>query len=335
MFITLAIVTLGLVLLIGAIIGIANHNAKLKSEFNSKDEITLNHMELDKDGNEIEFSDKTVTGYDCASFYVMTHNVDIDKCSRYLQYHILYLDGEPLSSKARATFEISGDRMNVKGTYPDGKQFGYNGPIVYVDSLDGIEFVAAAYLDNLSFTVVADKSTVEENYDVNKLALYVNDSIWTNQVHPTFDLKYSDSLVYNSKIWSTSYYKDVRGEYHHVKANVRLAENLLYDEVQEQQAAENKEETPVVNNDDTTKTDIEQTIETEIEVKEEANSNWFTDHFDKFKDSFNNGINDFKTNFENSQSFKVITIAASSVIGIALLYVIFVIIRKVWRVVKD
>ena len=59
------------------------------------------------------------------------------------------------------------------------------------------------------------------------------------------------------------------------------------------------------------------------------------DDVKSFGESIKQGFEDFKTNVENNTTFRTVTICISSVIGIALLYVIFLIIRKIWRVIKN
>ena len=54
-----------------------------------------------------------------------------------------------------------------------------------------------------------------------------------------------------------------------------------------------------------------------------------------FSEKVKQGFEDFKTNLENNETFRTVTICVSSVIGIALIYVIFLIIRKIWHVIKS
>ena len=54
-----------------------------------------------------------------------------------------------------------------------------------------------------------------------------------------------------------------------------------------------------------------------------------------FMETIKEGFNDFKTNLESNETFRTVTICVSSVVGIALLYVVFLIIRKIWHVIKN
>ena len=70
----------------------------------------------------------------------------------------------------------------------------------------------------------------------------------------------------------------------------------------------------------------------------EANPNETTtveDDVKSFGETIKQGFEGFKTNVENNTTFRTITICVSSVVGIALLYVIFLIVRKIWRVIKN
>ena len=320
LFVTLIIVTLGLVLLIGAIIGITNKNKESNINVDSISNYYLNSTIP----TDVEFENDVKSGYDLATTFVFTTNIDKDKAIQALKPYMLYKDGVLCHEDYELTVTFSDKYASVSAVYPDKTTKGSSTDYYVIDPIDGVEFAAANPFNLHSYSCVIEKTSIDSNFDVNKIPLAASTVYFRNLKNAEFDLTYEDVSNPTNNVVSESYIRSGNTKYHYAYANARILDDLCVEGYVGPYAPKTSEPEVV----DTPK-------ETEIEVKEEANSNWFTDQFNKMKDSFKNGINDFKTNFENSQSFKVITIAASSVIGIALLYVVFVIIRKVWRVVKN
>lgn len=314
--ITISLIIFAAITILGLIIFLINQNNRKDESCLKTDNIVLNKMETMEDGYENDVKE----GYEIATTLVFTRNIDTAKAIQALKPYMLYKDGVLSDEDYELDVRLGDKFATFMVTYPDNTTSNRAAQYHIIDAIDGVEFASANPGDLHSYTCVVEKQTCPKDFDINKIPLASSTVFYRNLSNAEFDLTYENSLDPNNKIFSESTIVSGNGNKHHAYANVRIVENICTDSYLESIKPEEA---------------IVPTEEPELEVKEESNSNWFTNQFNKIKDSFNNGFNDFKTNFENSQSFKVITIAASSVIGIALLYVVFVIIRKVWRVVKD
>ena len=74
-------------------------------------------------------------------------------------------------------------------------------------------------------------------------------------------------------------------------------------------------------------------VENNPVVNEEVNQ--IEEEQKSISETIKQGFEDFKTNVENNETFRIAAICISSVIGIALIYVVFLIIRKIWHVIKS
>lgn len=365
LIIAVTIISLGLLALI---LALTSCSTDTKTEAAASNEVLqlnslekLNRVVLINEGevtsgipDGINIEDEDMSGYRIASTFYYTPNMDRDKGFQKLKDYMLYYDGKPIHAAYDVTATFKDDRVSVSGTYPNGERFSVNSPAVKIDAIDGVEFMTCTPFMFSRYAIVVAKNSIPSNYDINKIATYALKSRFYTFVEPEFNLNYNDSLQEENEIWSTSYYQAGNGKYKSIMANVRILNgvslasytgNVNNDSYQpnentnqqmEQQFPES--EAPDINNPDNPNynnnpevinQDANQNVEAGETPAEEGKEG-----FD-IKESIKEGFESFKTNVQNNETFRVVTITVSSVIGIALLYVIFLIIRKIWRVIKN
>lgn len=367
LIISIIIATLGLLALILALTSCDN---KTKNEQASSNEVLqLNSMQMLNAGipSNINIEDEDMSGYQIATTFYYTPNMDRDKGFQKLKDYMLYYNGRPIHADYDVTATFNGDRVTVSGTYPNGEKFSKNSPAVQIDALDGVEFMTCTPFLFSRYAIVISKNSIQTNYDINKIATYALKSRFITFVDPQFDLNYNDSLQEENEIWSESYYQAGNGKYKSIMANVRILNGVSLASYQghvnndsyqpnentnnqmEQQFPEDEApditnpDNPNYNNNPEPNNGNQEVVNNgdanagEVNNAEgNANNNpTVEDDVKSFGETIKQGFEDFKTNVENNTTFRTITICVSSVVGIALLYVIFLIIRKIWRVIKN
>ena len=308
--ITISLIILAALTILGLIIFLINQNNHKDESYLKTDNIVLNKM----DGTKIEYENDVKEGYDVATTLVFTKNIDTVKAIKALKPYMLYKDGVLSDEDYKLEINLGDKYASFMVTYPDNTTSSKASPYYIIDAPDGVEFAAANPSDLHSYACVVEKQTCPVDYDVNKIPLTASTVYYKNLKNAEFDLTYENSLDPNNKIFSESIIRSGNGNYHHAYANVRLVEDICTDSYLESI----KTEEAAIPSDDAN-------LNEEVKVTDELS----------IKDKINDFFTNFKTNLENNKTYQIVTITVSSVIGIALLYVIFLIVRKVWRVVKD
>ena len=357
LIIAVTIISLGLLALI---LALTSCSTDTKTEAAASNEVLqlnslekLNRVVLINEGevtsgipDGINIEDEDMSGYRIASTFYYTPNMDRDKAFHKLKDYMLYYDGKPIHADYDVTATFNNDRVTLSGTYPNGQRFSMNSPAVEIDAIDGVEFMTATPFSFTRYAIVVAKNSIKTNYDVNKIATYALKSRFYSFKDPEFDLTYNDSLQEENEIWSESYYQAGNGKYKSIMANVRILNGISLasytgevnnDSYQpnentntqmEQQFPE--DEAPDINNPDNPNYNggnaEEVNTPNEVETPEEGFN---------LGETIQKGYEDFKTNVQNNETFRVVTITVSSVVGIALLYVVFLIIRKIWHVIRN
>jgi len=357
LIIIISCITLGLLALI-----LVLTSCNKESDLQEKEALQLNSIkqlnaQTIPDGviYEIERS----SGYVCADDIVFTRNIDKKKALEALKPYMIFYDGKPVHTDSNIVVNINGDRADVSVTFPNGKVGHVNTGIQVIDAPDGVEFAAVSPYYFFRYACVIDKSTCPSGYDVNKTPLNANKAFYTNLINPEFDLNYNDSLQEENDIWSESTIRTGNGKYHHAFANVRILEGLTvsgftgtsnnHDTYQsnentndqmEQQFPE--DQAPDITNPDNPNynnnpepNNGNQEVVNNGDVNNGNETPTVEDDVKSFGESIKQGFDDFKTNVENNPTFKTVTIVVSSIIGILLIYVVFLIIRKIWRVIRS
>lgn len=317
----------------------------------------------------ITIEDEDMSGYQIASTFYYTPNMDRDKGFQKLKDYMLYYNGRPIHADYDVTATFKDDRVTITGTYPNGEKFSKNSPAVQIDALDGVEFMTCTPFLFSRYAIVISKNSIQTNYDINKIATYALKSRFFTFVDPQFDLKYNDSLQEENEIWSESYYQAGNGKYKSIMVNVRILNGVSLasytghvnnDSYQPNEHTNDQmnqqfpeDEAPDITNPDNPNYNNNPEVNNgnqEVVNNGDANANagevnnaegnannnpTVEDDVKSFGESIKQGFEDFKTNVENNTTFRSVTICISSVVGIALLYVIFLIIRKIWRVIKN
>lgn len=369
--ITISLIALCAITIFGLLIlALTSCDNKTKNErANSNEVLKLNSMQMLNAGipSNINIEDEDMSGYQIATTFYYTPNMDRDKGFQKLKDYMLYYNGRPIHADYDVTATFNGNRVTVSGTYPNGEKFSRNSPAVQIDALDGVEFMTCTPFLFSRYAIVISKNSIQTNYDINKIATYALKSRFITFVDPQFDLNYNDSLQEENEIWSESYYQAGNGKYKSIMANVRILNGISLASYQghvnndsynsnentnqqmEQQFPENQapditnpdnpnyNNNPEINNGNQEVVNNGDANEGNVNNAEaNANNNpTVEDDVKSFGETIKQGFEDFKTNVENNTTFRTVTICVSSVIGIALLYVIFLIIRKIWLVIKN
>ena len=363
LIIIITCITLGLLALI-LLLTSCNKESDLK-ETESHEVVQLNSLEklnrvilLNGDVEAYDSSQTNITveeddcaGYVCATDFTFTKNIDKQKAIEALKPYMVFYDGKPVHTDSNIVVNVNGNRADISCTFPNGKVYHVNSGITEVDSKDGVEFAACTPYRFFRYACVIDKSTCPSGYDVNKTPYYANTAYFHNLEQPTYNLNYNDSLQEENEIWSDSIVRTGNGKYHTISANVRILNNLCVDgfvgtsnnndsyqpnENTNQQMKQQfpESEAPDINNPD----NPNYNNNPEVINNGEANVSdtpSVEDDVKSFGESIKQGFEDFKTNVENNTTFRTVTICVSSVIGIALIYVVYLIIRKLWHVIKN
>ena len=302
---------------------------------NNNEVLHLNSMDLKLNAgipSDIDIEDHIQPGYDVGCYFISTPNIDRQKAFEKIKDYLYFYNGKPIHTAENIVANFNDNRVSLSVDYPDGTHNNIYSPAVIVDAIDGVEFMAVTPFSYSRYEIIVEKKSIDSSFDVNRLPVYALTSRFNALTEPSFDLTYNDSLQESNDIWSESYYKAGNTQYKSIQANVRILNDLCVDsyvghvnndtynpnynsneQMNQQLPEENVENNPVVNND------VNQ-------IEEDAKS---------FSETVKQGFEDFKTNLENNETFRTVTICVSSVIGIALIYVIFLIIRKIWHVIKS
>ena len=310
-----------------------------KSNNSTNNEVLhLNSMDLKLNAgipSDIDITDHIEPGYDVGCYFISTPNIDRQKAFEKIKDYLYFYNGEPIHTAENIVANFNDNRVSLSVDYPDGTHNNINSPAVTVDAIDGVEFMAVTPFSYSRYEIIVEKKSIDSSFDVNRLPVYALTSRFKALTEPSFDLNYNDSLQESNDIWSESYYRAGNTQYKSIKANVRILNDLCVDsyvghvnndtynpnynsneQMNQQLPSDEVENNPVVN-------DANDNVN---QIEEDAKS---------FSETVKQGFEDFKTNLENNETFRTVTICVSSVIGIALIYVIFLIIRKIWHVIRN
>jgi hypothetical protein len=224
LIIIISCITLGLLALI-----LALTSCNKESDLQEKEVLQLNSIkqlnaQVIPDG--ITYEREDCSGYNIATSFIFTRNIDKKKAVEALKPYMIYYDGKPVHTDSNIVVNINGDWASVSVTYPNGKANNSYTSVKYIDSPDGVEFAAVTPFTYFRYACVIDKSTCQSGYDVNKVPLNANKASYSNLMNPEFNLNYNDSLQEENDIWSESTIRTGNGKYHHAFANVRILEDL-------------------------------------------------------------------------------------------------------------
>ncbi len=338
--ITISLIALCVISIFGLLL-LALTSCDNKSNTKTNEELQLNSMELKLNAlaSDVRVETEDCSGYQCAHSFIFTKNIDKQKAVEALKPYMVFYDGKPLHTDSNIVVNFNGNYAQVDCTFPNGKGSHTYTTFHVIDSPDGVEFAACTPFDFFRYACVIEKSTCPSGYDVNKTPYYANTAFYHNLEQPVYNLNYNDSLQEECEIWSNSIVRTGNGKYHNISANVRILEGLTVDGFV---GTSNNHDTYQGN--ETTNQQMEQQLPADeapdITNPDNPNNQVNEEYVDveptqSFMETIKEGFNDFKTNLESNETFRTVTICVSSVVGIALLYVVFLIIRKIWRVIKN
>ena len=330
LIIIISCVTLGLLALILALTSCNN-----ESDLQEKELLHLNSMDLKLNvgiPSDIDITDHIEPGYDVGCYFISTPNIDRQKAFEKIKDYLYFYNGEPIHTAENIVANFNDNRVSLSVDYPDGTHNNINSPAVTVDAIDGVEFMAVTPFSYSRYEIIVEKKSIDSSFDINRLPVYVLTSRFRTLSEPSFDLNYNDSLQEENDIWSESYYQAGNTQYKSIKANVRILDGLCVDSY----VGHTNNDLYDPNYNSNQQTNQEQPVD-EVEnnpvVNEEVNQ--IEEEQKSISETIKQGFEDFKDNVENNETFRIAAICISSVIGIALIYVVFLIIRKIWHVIKS
>ena len=271
---------------------------------------------------DVDYEAEDRAGYKVAIEFIFTKNIDTKKAVEALKPYMVYYDGEPVHTNSNIVVNVNGNRADIAADFPDNTHKHINAGVKFVDAINGVEFAACTPYEFFSYAVVIDKSTCPSGYDVNNVAEYANTCWYHNLMNPEYNLTYNDSLKEDNEIWSDTTIRTGNGKYHIAYANVRILNNLTKDGF-----------VGTVNNTDSYQEPSAPITNTDTDIETPSNTNTPTEeNIQNIGDTISEKIDEIKNN--NKEAFDIATIIISSVLGIALLYILFLIIRKIWRSLK-
>ena len=336
LIIIISCITLGLLALI-----LALTSCKKENDLQEKEALQLYSMDLKLNAgipSDIDIEDHIQPGYDVGCYFISTPNIDRKKAFEKIKDYLYFYNGEPIHTAENIVANFNDNRVSLSVDYPDGTHNNINSPAVIVDAIDGVEFMAVTPFSYSRYEIIVEKKSIDSSFDVNRLPIYALTSRFKALTEPSFDLTYNDSLQESNDIWSESYYRAGNAQYKSIKANVRILNDLCvasyvghtnndtYNPNYNANPEPNNNQ-EVINNEDANNANLNN--------PEAGDASSVEDDVKSFGESIKQGFDDFKTNVENNPTFRTVTIVVSSVIGILLIYVIFLIIRKIWRVIKN
>ena len=317
-----------IIIAISSLILIGASLALFLTSCNKKEDVIITHENLASYKlntlTDVDYEAEDRAGYKVATEFIFSNNIDTKKAIEVLKPHMVYYDGEPVHTNSNIVVNINGNRADIAADFPDNTHKHINAGVKFVDAIDGVEFAACTPYEFFSYAVVIDKSTCPSGYDVNNVAEYANTCWYHNLMNPKYNLTYNDSLKEDNEIWSDTTIRTGNGKYHIAYANVRILNNLTKDGF-----------VGTVNNTDTYQEPSSTNTTTQEPGNTNTDSNTNTpteDNNQNIGDTIGDKIEEIKNN--NKEAFDIATIIISSVLGIALLYILFLIVRKIWRSLK-
>ena len=329
-------ITLGLLALILALTSCNKEN-----DLQEKEALQLNSMDLKLNAgipSDIDIEDHIQPGYDVGCYFISTPNIDRQKAFEKIKDYLYFYNGEPIHTAENIVANFNDNRVSLSVDYPDGTHNNINSPAVIVDAIDGVEFMAVTPFSYSRYEIIVEKKSIDSSFDVNRLPVYALTSRFNALTEPSFDLTYNDSLQEENEIWSESYYKAGNAQYKSIKTNVRILNDLCvasyvghtnndtYNPNYNANPEPNNNQ-EVINNQDVNNGNLNNA--------EAGDAPSVEDDVKSFGESIKQGFEDFKTNVDNNPTFRTVTIVVSSIIGILLIYVVFLIIRKIWHVIRS
>lgn len=323
---TKIIIAISSLILIGATLALMLTSCDTKhSEVTTQENLAYYKLNTLTD---VDYEAEDRAGYKVATEFIFSNNIDTKKAIEALKPYMVYYDGEPVHTDSNIVVNINGNRADIAADFPDNTHKHINAGVKFVDAINGVEFAACTPYEFFSYAVVIDKSTCPSGYDVNNVAEYANTCWYHNLMNPEYNLTYNDSLKEDNEIWSDTTIRTGNGKYHIAYANVRILNNLTKDGF-----------VGTVNNTDTyqdpssTNTTTQEPGNTNTDTETPSNTNTPTEENSEpsIGDTIGDKIEEIKN---NKEAFDIATIIISSVLGIALLYILFLIVRKIWRSLK-
>lgn len=268
-----------------------------------------------------------IKGYQALGSIYYTSSKSLEDILKIASNYILQKDGVRCDEEKEVSFFVDGNTLNII--------IKVNGKIVasvssHLHKLDSKDYGEFIYLQNVGafYGVLLFDTTSTTTKTPQEIYSYLLHQVTYAEEIPTPDFK-DFSLTSPSSVDINSSLTHTNGNQYTVQMeclsfDLAQAKDLSTPEITIKQAA--SEDTPTTPGDK----DKEDTPNNPSNKDKEEKPNGSDKKEDDIKDIFN----DFKDNFENNKTFKTMSIVLGTILGLALIYVIYLIIHKLHKWLK-
>ena len=249
--------------------------------------------------------------YECATKVTFTKNIDKEKALEAIKPYIMFYNGQPIHYTTDVTFKVCDDgTIGTSVDYPNGKH-----TYREIDGVDGMEYAIAQTWMEPYYVCVFEKTSVTKDSDFPKAIKEVMSNRYNTCKIGDFTIDYNDSLQAECETWTKTtlnWIMDV-GE---PQINVRILDNLTVASYSGN------------GNDDEFVAPDDYQVPTEPNMPKPDVS---TDELDEGK---TNIITDTINKIKENDAAKITTGIISCILGVGIIYVLFIIFRKLFRCLR-
>lgn len=291
-----------------------------------KNVIEANSVRLLASSNEIptdvEITPDDLEGYHAGISYVFTKNIDKEKAVEALKDYLVFYNGEPvhIGIDIDITIKDSG-WATTTCTFPDGTRCASTTGYKVVDAPDGIEYAACTPWGGARYAIVVAKSSVTSESNINQIPLHAFNARFINFDAPTFDFDYNDCLQAECETWLKSYVQYGNGKNKLFYANLRILDDLTVEGFEGN------------GNDD------EYIAPDDYVIPTEPNMPPIDDTTDEIQSGSTvatgtNNIEEAINKIKENDAAKITTGIISCVLGAGVIYLVFILLRKLFKCLR-
>ncbi len=283
--------------------------------------VSSKKQETSQEGPEVRLMANTTATteeelYECATKVTFTKNIDKEKALEALKPYIMFYNDQPIHYTTEVKLEVCDDNtIGASVDYPNGKHTYISTPYKEIDGVDGMEYAIIQTWMKPYYACVFEKTSVTKDSDLTKAIKDVMSTRYNTGKIGDFTIDYNDSLQAECETWTKTtlvWTMDVGDP----QINVRILDNLTVD--------------TYVGNGNTD----EYVAPDDYEVPTEPNMPNPNDKTDELDEGSTNIITDTINKIKENDAAKITTGIISCILGVGIIYVIYIIIRKLFRCLR-
>lgn len=265
--------------------------------------------------DDIEITPDEMDEYQVGVSFVFTKNIDKEKAIEALKHYMVFYNGEPVHTDTKITVTLKNlgnttNGISINCEYPNGTKRSYYSGYSLVDAPDGIEYAAVTPFGANRYAIVVAKNSVTRESNINQLPLHAFKARYNYFTAPTFNFDYNECLQAECETWLKSYIQHGNGDYKYFYANLRILDNLTVDTYE----GNGNTDEYVAPNDNV--------IPTEPNMPNESTTTP--------SENITDAINKIKEN----DAAKITTGIISCVLGAGVIYLVFILLRKLFKCLR-